>query len=48
MQGSINKFLVDDKGTTMLLCFGLPPVVHNDDAVRIFTLMCPKSISRIL
>jgi len=26
--------LVDDKGTTMLLCFGLPPVVHSDDVVR--------------
>ena len=33
-QGSVNKFLVDDKGTTMLLCFGLPPVVHEDDAAR--------------
>lgn len=33
-EGSINKFLVDDKGSTLVACFGLPPVSHDDDAVR--------------
>lgn len=33
-EGSINKFLMDDKGSTLIACFGLPPVSHDDDAVR--------------
>ena len=34
MQGSVNKLGVDDKGTTMVAAFGLPPVAHEDDGVR--------------
>eukprot|EP00392_Amoebophrya_sp_AT5.2_P017887 g18309.t1 len=33
-EGTLNKFLVDDKGMLFLLCFGLPPLVHTDDAYR--------------
>lgn len=35
LEGSINKFVVDDKGMVLLVVFGLPPVTHfNDDPVR--------------
>ena len=33
-EGSINKFLMDDKGSTLIAVFGLLPLVHEDDAVR--------------
>jgi len=33
-EGSLNKFLVDDKGLVFLMVFGLPPFVHIDDPVR--------------
>ena len=33
-EGSLNKFVVDDKGLLLLLVFGLPPLVHTDDAIR--------------
>jgi len=33
-EGSINKFLVDDKGMLLLCVFGLPPVSHYDDPLR--------------
>lgn len=33
-EGSVNKFLVDDKGVLILIMFGLPPVYHLDDALR--------------
>lgn len=33
-EGSINKFLVDDKGVVILAVFGLPPFRHPDDAAR--------------
>ncbi|KAJ8598361.1 hypothetical protein CTAYLR_003031 [Chrysophaeum taylorii] len=32
--GSINKLLVDDKGTLMVLVFGLPGEVHEDSPLR--------------
>eukprot|EP00947_MAST-08B_sp_MAST-8B-sp1_P000620 g620.t1 len=32
--GTINKFLVDDKGSTLIAVFGLPPLAHKDDATR--------------
>eukprot|EP00927_Polykrikos_kofoidii_P048317 TRINITY_DN42565_c0_g1_i1.p1 TRINITY_DN42565_c0_g1~~TRINITY_DN42565_c0_g1_i1.p1 ORF type:complete len:1473 (+),score=263.11 TRINITY_DN42565_c0_g1_i1:143-4420(+) len=35
LEGSVNKFLVDDKGVLLLVCFGLPPLIHfTDDPVR--------------
>ncbi len=33
-EGSINKLSVDDKGITLIAALGLPPLAHEDDAVR--------------
>eukprot|EP00398_MALV-I-01_sp_L67-1_P000959 gene959-884_t len=33
-EGSVNKVIVDDKGFTLLVGFGLPPLPHSDDALR--------------
>jgi class 3 adenylate cyclase len=33
-KGSLNKFLMDDKGSVMLICWGLPPLSSPDDPVR--------------
>jgi len=33
-EGSVNKFLMDDKGSTLIAVFGLPPISHHDDATR--------------
>jgi class 3 adenylate cyclase/tetratricopeptide (TPR) repeat protein len=33
-EGSVNKLNVDDKGTTLVCALGLPPLAHEDDAVR--------------
>eukprot|EP00927_Polykrikos_kofoidii_P025197 TRINITY_DN22692_c0_g2_i1.p1 TRINITY_DN22692_c0_g2~~TRINITY_DN22692_c0_g2_i1.p1 ORF type:complete len:1053 (-),score=155.09 TRINITY_DN22692_c0_g2_i1:497-3655(-) len=33
-EGSLNKYLVDDKGMLFLLVYGFPPMVHTDDPIR--------------
>ncbi len=33
-EGSVNQFIVDDKGTIFVAAMGLPPLTHEDDAVR--------------
>eukprot|EP00753_Platysulcus_tardus_P003833 PLAT12494.2.p1 GENE.PLAT12494.2~~PLAT12494.2.p1 ORF type:complete len:1725 (-),score=861.37 PLAT12494.2:94-4923(-) len=33
-EGTINKFLVDDKGSTLVAVFGLPPLAHEQDSTR--------------
>ena len=33
-EGSLNQFIVDDKGTLLIVALGLPPLTHEDDAVR--------------
>jgi class 3 adenylate cyclase/predicted ATPase len=33
-EGSINKLSVDDKGASLIAVLGLPPLAHEDDAVR--------------
>lgn len=33
-EGSLNKLLMDDKGSTLIVVFGLPPLSHQDDSVR--------------
>lgn len=33
-EGSLNKFLMDDKGSTLIAVFGLPPLAHEDDPTR--------------
>ena len=34
MQGSVNKLLMDDKGSTLICLWGLLPLAHEDDAAR--------------
>ncbi|ETW62228.1 hypothetical protein PFMC_01920 [Plasmodium falciparum CAMP/Malaysia] len=34
MEGTINKFILDDKGILILIMFGLPPLYHCDDTIR--------------
>ena len=34
MQGSVNKLLMDDKGSTLICLWGLLPFAHDDDAAR--------------
>lgn len=33
-EGSLNKFLMDDKGSTLVAVFGLPPLTHENDSLR--------------
>eukprot|EP01084_Bolivina_argentea_P157026 273638_1 len=33
-KGSLNKFLFDDKGSTVIAVFGLPPITNFDDCTR--------------
>ena len=33
-EGSLGKVTVDDKGTVLLILFGIPPFSHEDDATR--------------
>ena len=33
-EGSVNKFVVDDKGVISIIIFGAPPVAHRDDPLR--------------
>lgn len=33
-EGSLNKFLMDDKGSTLIAVMGLPPLAHEDDPAR--------------
>ncbi len=33
-EGSLNKVVVDDKGTVLVILFGAPPLAHEDDALR--------------
>eukprot|EP00468_Gymnochlora_sp_CCMP2014_P001612 CAMPEP_0167741370 /NCGR_PEP_ID=MMETSP0110_2-20121227/821_1 /TAXON_ID=629695 /ORGANISM="Gymnochlora sp., Strain CCMP2014" /LENGTH=603 /DNA_ID=CAMNT_0007625419 /DNA_START=120 /DNA_END=1927 /DNA_ORIENTATION=+ len=33
-EGSLNKFLMDDKGSTLIAVFGLPPLAHENDPER--------------
>ena len=33
-QGSLNKFLMDDKGSVLLVAWGLPPLSNHDDSLR--------------
>ena len=33
-QGSLNKFLMDDKGSVLVIAWGLPPLSNHDDSLR--------------
>lgn len=41
-EGSVNKFLMDDKGSTLIAVWGLPPLSHEDDATR--ATLCGLSV----
>mmetsp|Transcript_14121 Transcript_14121/g.13721 ORF Transcript_14121/g.13721 Transcript_14121/m.13721 type:complete len:125 (+) Transcript_14121:50-424(+) len=34
MEGSLNKLVMDDKGSTLICIWGLSPISHEDDATR--------------
>lgn len=34
MRGSVNKLVMDDKGSTLICLWGLSPMSHEDDAAR--------------
>lgn len=34
LQGSLNKLVMDDKGSTLICLWGLMPFAHDDDAAR--------------
>ena len=43
MEGSLNKLVMDDKGSTLICIWGLCPFAHEDDAARaILTAMNMK------
>ena len=33
-EGALNKLLMDDKGSTLIVVFGFPPLSHQDDPTR--------------
>jgi len=38
LEGTLNKLVMDDKGSTLICIWGLPPFAHIDDSARaIFT-----------
>uniref|UniRef100_A0A7S3PEK7 Guanylate cyclase domain-containing protein n=1 Tax=Aplanochytrium stocchinoi TaxID=215587 RepID=A0A7S3PEK7_9STRA len=45
-EGVINKFLIDDKGNTLIVVFGLAPFSHEDDANR--AVFCAVDIINFL
>jgi class 3 adenylate cyclase len=45
-QGSVNKLLMDDKGSTLICLWGLTPMAHEDDAARAIT--CAYSMRKAL
>lgn len=49
LEGSVDKFLIDDKGSTLLTVWGLPPLTHVDDALRgcVFALRLVESLTRL-
>lgn len=34
LEGTVDKVLVDEKGTTIVVAFGYPPLSHEDDPIR--------------
>ena len=46
LEGSLNKLVMDDKGSTLICVWGLSPLSHDDDAVR--TVLCGLNIRKRL
>ena len=45
-EGQINKFLIDDKGNTLIIVFGLSPFAHENDAAR--AVLCGEALIKTL
>ncbi len=45
-EGSLNKFLMDDNGSTPIVVFGMQPMTHQDNAVR--ACLCSFALTREL
>jgi adenylate cyclase 10 len=45
-QGSVNKLVMDDKGSTLICLWGLSPMCHDDDAARAIT--CAYEMRKML
>ena len=45
-EGTVYQFLADDKGTTLVGAFGIPPLAHEDDAAR--AVQAAEEIARLL
>lgn len=45
-EGSLNKLNADEKGTTLVAAFGLPPLSHEDDALR--GVQAAKALQEVL
>jgi class 3 adenylate cyclase len=45
-QGSVNKLVMDDKGSTLICLWGLTPMCHDDDAARAIT--CAYEMRKML
>ena len=48
-EGALNKFLMDDKGSTLIAVWGLPPLSHDNDPTRgvIGALALCKALSEL-
>ncbi len=46
MEGSLNKLVMDDKGSTLICIWGLAPLAHEDDATR--AVMCALKLRKEL
>lgn len=49
LEGSVDKFLIDDKGSTLLTVWGLPPLTHFDDSLRgcLFALKLSEKLTQL-
>lgn len=46
MEGSVNKLVMDDKGSTLICIWGLSPISHDDDAIR--AVLCAMKMKKEL
>ena len=46
MEGSVNKLMMDDKGSTLIVIWGVSPLAHVDDPER--AVLCAINIRREL
>jgi len=46
LEGSLNKLVMDDKGSTLICVWGLSPLSHDDDAIR--AVLCALNMRKQL